>query len=85
MTDTLTRRIRHQFTRSDLLFALLAGLVGVAGSYAVAGYTRQFVVAPIDALVVRATPGPVVAFMIENVGEQGHSITAYEEDLPDGA
>ncbi|PSQ28701.1 molybdopterin-binding oxidoreductase [Halobacteriales archaeon SW_10_68_16] len=74
MTDTLTRRIRDQFTRSDLLFALLAGLVGVAGSYAVAGYTRQFVVAPIDALVVRATPGPVVAFMIENVGEQGHLI-----------
>ncbi len=74
MTDTLTRQLREQFTRSDLLFALLAGLVGVAGSYAVAGYTRQFIVAPIDAMVVRLTPGAIVAFMIQNVGEQGHLI-----------
>jgi DMSO/TMAO reductase YedYZ molybdopterin-dependent catalytic subunit len=57
---------------TDLVFAALAGTTGVAGSYAVAGYTRQFVVAPIDAMVVRLTPGPVVAFMIQNVGEQGH-------------
>jgi len=59
-------------SRTDLVFALLAGLTGVAGSFGVAGYTRQFVVAPIDALVVRLTPGPIVAFMIENVGDQGH-------------
>jgi DMSO/TMAO reductase YedYZ molybdopterin-dependent catalytic subunit len=59
-------------SRTDALFAVLAGLAGVAGSFAAAGYTRQFVVAPIDALVVRLTPGPIVAFMIENVGEQGH-------------
>jgi DMSO/TMAO reductase YedYZ molybdopterin-dependent catalytic subunit len=70
--NTLPRNVRDAFARSDLVFALLAGLVGVAGSYAVAGYTREFVVAPIDALVVRATPGPIVAFLIENVGEQGH-------------
>ena len=59
-------------SRTDVLFALLAGVTGVAGSFAVAGYTRQFVVAPIDALVVRLTPGPIVAFTIENVGDQGH-------------
>jgi DMSO/TMAO reductase YedYZ molybdopterin-dependent catalytic subunit len=59
-------------SRHDLLFAALAGIAGLAGSYAIAGYTRQFVVAPIDALVVRLTPGPIVAFMIETVGEQGH-------------
>jgi DMSO/TMAO reductase YedYZ molybdopterin-dependent catalytic subunit len=59
-------------SRTDVLFALLAGITGVAGSFAVAGYTRQFVVAPIDALVVRLTPGPVVAFVIETVGDQGH-------------
>ena len=59
-------------SRTDVVFALLAGIVGVAGSFAVAGYTRQFVVAPIDALVVRLTPGPIVAFMIETVGDQGH-------------
>jgi len=59
-------------TPSDLLFAALAGVTGVAGSYAVAGYTRRFVVAPIDAAVVRATPGSIVAFVIQNVGEEGH-------------
>jgi len=57
---------------SGLLFALLAGSTGVAGSYAVAGYSRRFVVAPIDATVVRLTPGKIVAFVIQNVGEPGH-------------
>ena len=56
----------------DLLIALLAGATGVAGSYAVAGYTRHFIVAPIDATVVRLTPGRLVAFVIQNVGESGH-------------
>jgi DMSO/TMAO reductase YedYZ molybdopterin-dependent catalytic subunit len=59
-------------SRTDALFATLAGITAVAGSFGVAGYTRQFVVAPIDAAVVRATPGPIVAFAIENLGEQGH-------------
>ena len=61
-------------SRTDVLFALLAGVTGVAGSFGAAGYTRQFVVAPIDALVVRLTPGPIVAFMIESVGDQGHLV-----------
>jgi DMSO/TMAO reductase YedYZ molybdopterin-dependent catalytic subunit len=61
-----------EISRTQALFAALAGLAGVAGSFGAAGYTRQFVVAPIDAAVVRLTPGPIVAFMIENVGEQGH-------------
>ncbi|RJX42069.1 molybdopterin-binding oxidoreductase [Halonotius aquaticus] len=57
---------------TELLVALLAGITGVAGSYAVAGYTRQFIVAPIDALVVRLTPGRLVAFVIETIGDEGH-------------
>ncbi|WP_254768073.1 molybdopterin-dependent oxidoreductase [Salinilacihabitans rarus] len=70
----LTERLRGgEFpSRTDFLFAVLAGGTGVAGSYAVAGYTRRFVVAPIDAAVVRLTPGEIVAFVIQNVGEQGH-------------
>ena len=70
----MLKRVRESdlVSPADLLFAVLAGTVGVAGSYAVAGYTRQFVVAPIDAMVVRLTPGQIVAFMIQNVGEQGH-------------
>jgi Sulfite oxidase and related enzymes len=59
-------------TATELLFALLAGVTGVAGSYAVAGYTRQFIVAPIDSLVVQATPGAIVAFFITTIGEEGH-------------
>ena len=65
-------KIRESISSADVLFAILAGITGVAGLYAVAGYTRQFLVAPIDALVVRLTPGSIVAFVIQNVGEQGH-------------
>ena len=67
-------RFREQVSasRTELLVALLAGVTGVAGSYAVAGYTRQFIVAPIDALVVRLTPGRLVAFVIETIGDAGH-------------
>ena len=59
-------------SRNEVFLAALAGIAGLAGSYAAAGYTRLFVVAPIDALVVRLTPGPIVAFMIDNVGEEAH-------------
>ncbi|MFC4544435.1 molybdopterin-dependent oxidoreductase [Halosolutus amylolyticus] len=59
-------------SRSDVVFAILAGITGVASSFAFTGYTRRFVVAPIDALVVRATPGAIVAWMIQNVGEEAH-------------
>jgi DMSO/TMAO reductase YedYZ molybdopterin-dependent catalytic subunit len=59
-------------TRYELSFAVLTGVVAVTGSYAVAGYTPRFVVAPIDDLIVRATPGGIVTFMIENVGEEAH-------------
>lgn len=59
-------------TRAELGLAALAGVSAVAGSYAVSGYTPAFVVAPIDALVVRLTPGAIVTFVIENVGTAGH-------------
>ena len=59
-------------SRNAVSFATLAGMTGVAGSYMAAGYTREFLVAPIDDLVVGTTPGLIVAWMIENVGEQGH-------------
>ncbi len=59
-------------SRTEWLFASLAGLTAVAGSYAAAGDSRSFVVAPIDALVVRATPGRIVAWAIQTLGESGH-------------
>ena len=59
-------------SRTDALFAALAGIAAVAGNFALTGYTRSFVVAPIDALVVRLTPGAIVAYVIDTVGEAGH-------------
>jgi len=59
-------------TGHELRLAALGGVSGVAGSYAVSGYTPTFVVAPIDALVVNLTPGVVVQFVIENIGAEGH-------------
>ncbi|PSP28700.1 molybdopterin-binding oxidoreductase [Halobacteriales archaeon QH_2_65_14] len=59
-------------SRKEAVFAAFAGITGVAGSYAVAGYTRSFVVAPIDDLVVRATPGVIVSWVIQNIGDEGH-------------
>ena len=61
-----------QVSRTQAVFALLAGLTGVAGSFGAAGYTRQFVVAPIDDVVVRQTPGRIIAFVIGTVGDAGH-------------
>lgn len=59
-------------SKKSWVYAVLAGIGGVAGSYAVAGYSRSFVVAPIDSLVVKLTPGSMVTWVIENVGEEGH-------------
>ena len=59
-------------TPTDAAFALLAGIAGVAGSFAAAGYTRQFVVAPVDALIVRLTPGSIVAWTVQSVGGEAH-------------
>lgn len=58
--------------RIELIIATLAGIAGVAGSLTATGYTRDFIVAPIDAMVVRMTPGRIVAFMIDTVGEEAH-------------
>ncbi|MFC4408519.1 molybdopterin-dependent oxidoreductase [Haloarchaeobius iranensis] len=58
---------------TDALVSVLAGVAATAGSFALAGWSRDaFVVAPIDARIVSATPGPVVAFAIEEFGTAGH-------------
>jgi DMSO/TMAO reductase YedYZ molybdopterin-dependent catalytic subunit len=58
---------------TDALVAVLAGVAATAGSFALAGWSRDaFVVAPIDARIVAATPGPIVAFAIEEFGAAGH-------------
>lgn len=58
---------------TDALVAVLAGVAATAGSFALAGWSRDaFVVAPVDARIVAATPGPIVAFAIEEFGSAGH-------------
>ena len=59
-------------TRTETVFVVLAGGTGVVGSFAAAGYTRSFVMQPVDDFVVDATPGAISQYMIENVGGSAH-------------
>jgi DMSO/TMAO reductase YedYZ molybdopterin-dependent catalytic subunit len=54
--------------------ALAAGVAGVAGSYAVAGSTPGYVVAPVEAALSRAMPGAVVTFAITTLGSVGQQV-----------
>ncbi|MXR51700.1 molybdopterin-dependent oxidoreductase [Halovenus sp. WSH3] len=60
--------------REETLTAALSAVTAVAGSFVAVGWSRQFVVAPVDQQIVNLTPGPIVTFMIENVGEAGHLV-----------
>ena len=60
--------------RRDALLATAAGTAGVTGSYLVTGWSPAFVVRPVDQAIVNLTPGPIVTFMIETVGDAGHLI-----------
>ena len=56
----------------ESLLAAAAGTAAVAGSYLVTGWSPSFIVRPVDQAIVNLTPGPVVTFMIERVGDAGH-------------
>jgi len=58
----------------ETLLAAAAGTTGAAGSYLLTGWTPSFVVRPVDQAIVNRTPGPVVTFAIETVGDAGHLI-----------
>ncbi len=58
--------------RREMGLALLAGIAGVAGSFAITGGTTAFILAPIDTLVVNLAPGLVVAWLIDTVGAPAH-------------
>ncbi|PAU84870.1 molybdopterin-binding oxidoreductase [Halorubrum salipaludis] len=62
----------HESRRRDAAVSVAAGVLAVAASYAVAGATASFVASPIDRAIVDGTPGAIVTFMIENVGEPAH-------------
>jgi DMSO/TMAO reductase YedYZ molybdopterin-dependent catalytic subunit len=54
-----------------LVVALFAGFAGVAGSYAVAGFTPSFVAGPIAGFFARVLPGQLITFAIEYLGDLG--------------
>jgi len=58
----------------EAFLAAAAGTAAVAGSYLVTGWSPSFVVRPVDQAIVNLTPGPIVTFMIETVGDAGHLI-----------
>ncbi|MFC7185329.1 molybdopterin-dependent oxidoreductase [Halorubrum yunnanense] len=60
--------------RDRVLAAVAAGIAGVAGSYLVTGWSPSFVIRPVDQAIVNLTPGPVVTFAIETLGDAGHLI-----------
>ena len=54
--------------------SLLAGVGGVATSYAVTGPSRNFVVSPVEQFLTRLIPGEIVLFTIQTVGELGQQL-----------
>jgi hypothetical protein len=54
--------------REGAVTTALAGTAGVAGSYAIAGATRSFIVVPAESLVVGVLPGAVVATGVRWLG-----------------
>ena len=68
--------------------ALLAGVAGVTGSYALAGYTESFVAAPVTSFVTQNAPGALLQFAIgplttignqvgiEHLGQQANLVLA---------
>ncbi|MDS0298075.1 molybdopterin-dependent oxidoreductase [Halogeometricum sp. S1BR25-6] len=62
-------RNRFEWRRGPtLLVALFAGIAAVAGSYAAAGFTPSFVVAPVEAFLTRTVPDAVLRFAITTLG-----------------
>jgi DMSO/TMAO reductase YedYZ molybdopterin-dependent catalytic subunit len=58
-------------TRQTVVVAFLAGVAGVAGSFAVAGTTLGFVAAPIAGWLARVAPGALVTASILFLGDLG--------------
>ena len=61
--------------RSWLLQALAAAVAGIAGAYAVVGFTPAFVTGALAAYLARVTPGAIVTFAITVLGDLGKLLT----------
>ena len=58
----------------QLLVSVAAAAVGVAGSYAVTGYTPAFLASPIERTLARRMPGAVISFAITTLGSLGQQL-----------
>jgi DMSO/TMAO reductase YedYZ molybdopterin-dependent catalytic subunit len=74
MDDTLDRLREFGPT---LVLVVLAGAAGVVGSYAAAGFTPSFVVAPIDSYLATVVPGFVITFAITVLGDLGQRLALF--------
>lgn len=61
-------------TRAVVATSGAAGVAGVAGSFAAAGRTPAFVVAPLASALVNMAPGAVTTAVVQNLGEFGHTL-----------
>jgi len=59
---------------ADALVAVLAGVGAVSGSYAAVGLAPAFLGSPLERVLSRAMPGPVVAVAIERLGSVGQQL-----------
>ncbi|MBX0294833.1 molybdopterin-dependent oxidoreductase [Haloarcula nitratireducens] len=56
------------------LVSLVAAVAGLAGSYALTGYTPAFLVSPVERTLARAMPGEVVSLAITELGSVGQQL-----------
>jgi DMSO/TMAO reductase YedYZ molybdopterin-dependent catalytic subunit len=75
MNGASLRTVRRLLPDAGRVFvSLLAGVAGVAGSYAVAGFTPSFVVGPIAGTMARQLPSEIITFGIVQFGEIGSQL-----------
>jgi DMSO/TMAO reductase YedYZ molybdopterin-dependent catalytic subunit len=70
---TITAAVRERWVAA--LVALAAGAAAVAGSYAAAGFTPAYVVAPVESVLARYIPGAFITFAIVVLGDLGQQLS----------
>ena len=67
----MDRNVLEDLPGATLVTALLAGIAGVVGSYALAGYTEGFIAAPITSSLTERMPAALLRFAIGPVTQFG--------------
>lgn len=60
--------------RTEFPLAAAAAVAGLAGAFALAGWSERFVVVPVDQFVIDATPAAIVNWTILTLGDAGHAL-----------